>query len=129
MERAQLIEFKTNKKEILDISETAVKILKRDHNIGLSNAEALPTIVDAFLKSTVAWLSEHKSMDTDISIDVLGYFTMGVNYEEFETEGADKVGNFAPTIEAGEFFKLSAKDDELTEALKANSETEDSDEE
>lgn len=114
MEKALLLEFNHDKKEILEISETAKKILQRDHNIGISNPEAIPTIVSAFFQGAVAYLSEHKSKDKRVEIDMLGYMDMGIAYMDNEDD-ADVSGNFVPTLVAGEIFKRAAKNDEVTE--------------
>lgn len=112
-EKASLIEINNNAKEIIEISETAQKLLARDHKITVSNAMAIPTIVNAFMKTATAYLAEHKDTNVDVSIDMLGFFDMGVSYRE--SEDGENDGNFTPFTTPGPVFKKAIKDNDLTE--------------
>lgn len=111
-EKAVLIEINNNIDEIIEISDTARSILERDNHIMISNAAIVPTIVNAFLTSAAAYLAEHKDVNKDVIIDMLGFFDMGVSYRDSDGE-AD--GNFTPFVTPGPSFKRAIKDNDVTE--------------
>lgn len=112
-ENAVLVEINNNAKEIMDISELARQYLDRENHIKVSNPAAIPTIVHAFMKVAVNYLAEKKSTDTDVAIDVLGFFDMGVTFRESDEGECD--GNFTPFTTPGPVFKKAIKDNEITE--------------
>lgn len=113
-EKAILTEIQANVKEIKEITEITQKILADENKITITNASVIPTIVYKFLRTTAAWLNEKKSTDENISIDIMGIMTMGVDYRE-APEDAELDGNFVPFIEPGPDFKLTIKDNDATE--------------
>lgn len=91
------------------IAETAQAILDREHNIIISNPDAIPTIVYQFLKVAIAELNKMKKRGEDVEINLMHLLELGVTWREAEDE--EKEGNFAPSCTPGQEFKLEIKND------------------
>lgn len=113
-DKAILAPITNNQKEIVEISELAQKILARENHIVISNPEAIPTIVDAFMRTTIAYLAENKSTTEDIVIDLLGLMDIGVSFRE--SEDGENDGNFTPFVTPGPVFRKGIKDNDVTES-------------
>lgn len=100
-------------KNITDISEMAQEILRDKHNIDISVAKALPTIVYEFLYSCAMFLDKNKSTSSDTILNLMNLIEMGVTYRE--SDEGEKDGNFVPFIQPGTIFKTVIKSDEMTE--------------
>jgi hypothetical protein len=112
-EKAMLTQITNNKEEILKISEIAQQILARENKITISNAEAIPSIIHAFLRSTVGFLAENKSQTEDTVIDLFGILEVGTTFRE--SEDGENDGNFTPFATAGPAFRKGVKDNDITE--------------
>ena len=111
--KAVFVEITKNQNEINKISEVTQKVLENESNIKITNANVIPTIASTFLRTVASWLSDNKSTDSDISIDIMGLMEMGISYRESEDGEAN--GNFTPFIVPGPEFKQRIKDNDLTE--------------
>jgi hypothetical protein len=113
-DKARVIEIRQNEKEITKISDRAQKLLDEEYHIVISHAQAIPTIVYAFMKETVNFLNQNKSAGNDIEINLMQLLDLGISHRE--SDDAEKEGNFTPYARPGQEFKLLVKDDEETEA-------------
>ena len=113
MANAKLIEIRENEKEILKVAERAQKFLDSENNIVISHAQVIPTIAYAFMREMINFLNEQKAPGSDVEVNVMGLFDMGISYRE--NEDAEKEGNFTPFLRPGQEFKLLVKDDAETE--------------
>ena len=115
-ENAKLIDLTGTRKEIAAITaiaEAAQENLKSQHNIDVTMALALPTIAYEFLYAAAQYLDKNKSTDTDVTVNLMNLFEMGVTYRE--SNDGEKDGNFVPFILPGTIFKTVIKSDEMTE--------------
>lgn len=110
---AKLIEINESKKELEAISTITQDVLKKERNIFVSEAQAIPTIAYEFLCSAARYLEQNKSKDKDIVINLLDIIDMGVTYRG--SGDSEKDGNFTPFLQAGQVLKTVIKSDELTE--------------
>lgn len=95
------------------IAETAQAVLDRDHNILISNPDAIPTIVYQFLKISIDELNKMKKAGEDVEINLMHLLDLGVTSRESDDE--EKEANFTPYCTPGQEFKLAIKDDGTTE--------------
>lgn len=110
---AKLIEINESKKEVEQISTITQEVLKKERNIFVSEAQAIPTIAYEFLCSAARFLEQNKSKDKDIVVNLLDILDMGVTYRS--SGDGEKDGNFTPFLQAGQVLKTVIKSDELTE--------------
>ena len=95
------------------IAETAQAVLDKEHNIVISNSDAIPTIVYQFLKVTIAELNKMKKPGEDVEINLMHLLDLGITCRESDDE--EKEANFTPYCTPGQEFKLAIKDDGVTE--------------
>lgn len=112
-EVAKLIEIGESRKELEQISEITQEVLKKERNIIVSKAQAIPTIAYEFLCSAARYLEQNKSKDKDIVINLLDILDMGVTYRQ--SGDGEKDGNFTPYLQAGQVLKTVIKSDEMSE--------------
>lgn len=115
-ENAKLIELTGTRKEVATITaiaEHAQETLKREHNIDITLAAAIPTIAYEFLYSAAQFLDKEKSTDSDTTVNIMNLIEMGVTFRE--SDDGEKEGNFVPFIQPGTIFKTVIKSDEMTE--------------
>jgi hypothetical protein len=112
MEKAKLIEIESNEKELDEICEIAQKYLARENHIEISNAKALPTIVDGFFRTALSYIASKKSKEEEYKINFFDLFKLGIEYQASEDD-ADNIGSYQPIVESGEDMRLIfAKNDE-----------------
>ena len=108
------IEVRKDADKIQKMTNLAVELLEREFKIVLkTNAEAIPAVVYCALKAAITIVSQEKSEDEVSSIDLFNLIELGVVYDE--SEEGEKEGNFVPYVAPGQEFKLTVKDDGLTE--------------
>lgn len=98
---------------IADISTTTQAVLDKDNHITISNADAIPTIVYQFLKTTIEELNKMKKTGEKVEINLMHLLSVGITSRVSEDE--EKEANFTPYCTPGQEFKLSVKDDDNTE--------------
>lgn len=112
-ENARLIEIREDEKELIKIAKDAQDILDKDHKILISMHDAIPTICYVYLKEVIKYLDSHKVTGSNISLNMMQLFDMGVSYRE--NVNAEKEENFTPFLTPGQEFKLTSKADEEEE--------------
>lgn len=110
--KARLIEIRDDQKALMEISERAKNVLQQENRIKIGLADAIPTIVYAFLRETINYLNRNKTTGQDIEVNLMQLMDIGITYRESDGE---KEGNFTPFITPGQEFKLLVKDDDETE--------------
>jgi len=112
-DNSRLIEIRENVKEISKIADRAAKYLDEENRITITHSLAIPTIVYAFMREAINFLTENKVVGSDIEINLMQLLDLGISYRE--NDEAEKEGNFTPYARPGQEFKLLVKSDEDTE--------------
>lgn len=116
-ENAKLIEFNGTAQEVADlmtIAKETQEILKNEHKINISLADAIPTIGYVFLYATAKFLERNRDKDRDVIVNLMNMIEMGITYRE-SPDDSEKSGNFTPFVQAGTTLKTIIKSDDLTE--------------
>lgn len=115
---AKLIQFKNDKEAIDRINGICANVLRDNANIEISNAEIIPTIIDAWLRALEAdaAVELQKSGQEELTYDVFGHFNMGYKVSHTGEDGATEVeANIDPVLKPGRRHKEKGKDNDFTE--------------
>lgn len=105
-----LVESKTNQKELSQACDAAQAILRNQHGITIAKPAAIATISYVFMKELINVLSSMKTPDASVSIDFMDLFEMGIQHNQYEDD--ENNGNYVPFMFPGVAFKMSSKDDQ-----------------
>ena len=112
-ENAKLVEFNGTAQEVSELAQIAKdtqKILAEEHHIKISLADAIPTIVYAFIHRATQFLDENKEKESDRTVNLMNLIEIGVTYRE--SGDGEKSGNFTPFLQPGTIMKTIIKSDE-----------------
>jgi len=112
--RMELIESTNNADEIKAIAIRTQDMLKNEYNAYVSDWVAVALVSATFMKAAAEYLSEEKSPDENVILNMFDLFDFGVTHRESDGE---KDGNYTPFLAPRPALKTLMKDDNDTEEV------------